>query len=159
MVCIEVSRIYTITNYDLTAWHKPHDLFNVVHSQITLLIYSYFADLVFAIYENLSRYNWSNIVERFLGRVYNFGHFRNTHGTIFHFYERWNTIVTFFQWYFATRALHVDIINYYVRNTYLFWERGGLLRAMKERCTSGSKERMSFALVYVSFFISYYEKL
>lgn len=43
------------------------------------------------IYGNLC--NRSNIVERFLKRVYNFGRFRNMHGTIFHFYKRWKSYV------------------------------------------------------------------
>lgn len=48
-------------------------------------------------------------------------------------------------------------INYHARNFYLYFGRGGgLLRgAIEERYTSGSKERMSFALVCVKglFFI------
>lgn len=166
MVCIEVLfYIPTITNYDdLTARHKLQDPFNVVSSQIILPIYcNIYLGLIFAICGNLSRYNRSNIAERFLGRVYNFGRFGTTHGIICFTFTSAGTLQPHFFRYFAVFTLmrHInDIINY-TRAIMFFLGRGeDCYEHKEERYTSGSKETEDVVCSCVCRrFIFYYEKL
>lgn len=90
--------------------------------------------------------------------MYNFGRFRNARDNFSLFTSaetRQSRLSNDISLY--VRYTHVnDIINYHARNFYLYFGRGGgLLRAIEERYTSGSKERMPFALVCVKglFFI------